>query len=213
MKKIISIIVFLSITFSTFCFDYNKDNFSVGLDMETGLFVYKDKIYILGWDGKLWSDKRPEKIVNEFLDALMQRMVNNRGELTVILTGYKNETDAFLSANPGISARIANYIEFEDFTPDELCQIIIQYTKSFNLSPEVKKVIKDYISSIWPIRGKYFQNALFLTAIACEISRHHQGTGFRFVKGFVSGIVVDAASKIVSVIELMFSTGEMLGLY
>lgn len=66
MKKIVSIIVFLSITFSTFCFDYNIDNFSVGLDMETGLFVYKDKIYILGWDGKLWSDKRPEKIVNEF---------------------------------------------------------------------------------------------------------------------------------------------------
>ena len=66
MKKIISIIIFLSITFSLFCFDYNKDNFSVGLDMETGLFVYKDKIYILGWDGKLWSDKRPEKIVNEF---------------------------------------------------------------------------------------------------------------------------------------------------
>ena len=66
MKKIISIIIFLSITFSSFCFDYNKDNFSVELDIETRLFVYKDNIYILGWDGKLWSDKRPEKIVNEF---------------------------------------------------------------------------------------------------------------------------------------------------
>ena len=66
VSGIFDLIVFLSITFSTFCFDYNKDNFSVGLDMETGLFVYKDKIYILGWDGKLWSDKRPEKIVNEF---------------------------------------------------------------------------------------------------------------------------------------------------
>ncbi len=66
MKKIISIIIFLSITFSSFCFDYNKDNFSVELDIETRLFVYKDNIYILGCYGKLWSDKRPEKIVNEF---------------------------------------------------------------------------------------------------------------------------------------------------
>ena len=66
MKKIISIIIFLSITFISFCFDYNKDNFSVELDIETRLFVYKDNIYILGCYGKLWSDKRPEKIVNEF---------------------------------------------------------------------------------------------------------------------------------------------------
>ncbi|EID86364.1 hypothetical protein MSI_07170 [Treponema sp. JC4] len=66
MKKIISIIIFILLTINAFCFDFDKDNFSVELDLETALFVYENKIYILGWDGKLWSDDRPEKIINEY---------------------------------------------------------------------------------------------------------------------------------------------------
>lgn len=64
MKKIIAMILLGLISAGAFCFDYDKDNFSVELDLETALFVYKDKIYVLGYDQKLWEDKRPEKIVN-----------------------------------------------------------------------------------------------------------------------------------------------------
>ena len=66
MKKTLSIIAFLFLAIHAFCFDFNKDNFSVELDIETALFVYKDKIYILDGDGKLWASDRPKKIVNEF---------------------------------------------------------------------------------------------------------------------------------------------------
>ena len=70
MKKTLSIIAFLFLAIHAFCFDFNKDNFSVELDIETALFVYKDKIYILDGDGKLWSSARPKKIVNEFFANL-----------------------------------------------------------------------------------------------------------------------------------------------
>jgi len=71
MKKIIAMILLGLISAGAFCFDYDKDNFSVELDLETALFVYKDKIYVLGYDQKLWEDKRPEKIVNEHGYALL----------------------------------------------------------------------------------------------------------------------------------------------
>ena len=66
MKKAILLILLNMLLLNVFCFDFNTDNFSAVLDEETALFVYKDKIYILGYDGKLWSDSRPKKITNNY---------------------------------------------------------------------------------------------------------------------------------------------------
>lgn len=46
MKKLVLSVLLSLLTIGVFCFDYNKDNFSVILDEGTALFVYKDKIYI-----------------------------------------------------------------------------------------------------------------------------------------------------------------------
>jgi hypothetical protein len=47
-------------------------------------------------------------------------MENQRDDLVVILAGYKEPMDKFYESNPGLSSRIANHIDFPDYTVEEL---------------------------------------------------------------------------------------------
>merc|ERR1712050_812713 len=59
----------------------------------------------------------------EAIEILLQVMENQRDELVVILAGYKEPMDKFYESNPGLSSRIANHIDFPDYTVEELLKI------------------------------------------------------------------------------------------
>jgi hypothetical protein len=50
-------------------------------------------------------------------------MENQRGDLVVILAGYKERMATFFQANPGFHSRIAHHIDFPDYALDELMAI------------------------------------------------------------------------------------------
>merc|ERR1712076_256112 len=50
-------------------------------------------------------------------------MENQRENLVIIFAGYKDLMDSFYESNPGLSSRVANHIDFPDYTTDELLQI------------------------------------------------------------------------------------------
>ena len=54
---------------------------------------------------------------SEAIEILLQVMENQRDDLVVILAGYKEPMDKFYQSNPGLSSRIANHIDFPDYTP------------------------------------------------------------------------------------------------
>jgi hypothetical protein len=57
---------------------------------------------------------------SEAIEILLQVMENQRDDLVVILAGYKEPMDKFYESNPGLSSRIANHIDFPDYTVEEL---------------------------------------------------------------------------------------------
>ena len=59
----------------------------------------------------------------EAVDTLIQEMENRRDTMMVILAGYKEPMKEFLKANPGFRSRIPTFIEFEDYTEEELYKI------------------------------------------------------------------------------------------
>ena len=60
---------------------------------------------------------------SEAIEILLQVMENQRDDLVVIFAGYKDRMDSFYESNPGLSSRVANHIDFPDYTPNELIQI------------------------------------------------------------------------------------------
>ncbi|MCR4869679.1 MAG: AAA family ATPase, partial [Atopobiaceae bacterium] len=60
----------------------------------------------------------------EAIDALVALMEDHRDDLVVIMAGYSNEMHAMIEgANPGLKSRFRTWIEFEDYTTDELAEI------------------------------------------------------------------------------------------
>ena len=59
----------------------------------------------------------------EAIDTLVKMMEDNKDNLVVILAGYTNEMHEFLKSNPGLKSRFPNFIEFPDYTPEEMYRI------------------------------------------------------------------------------------------
>ena len=60
----------------------------------------------------------------ECIATLIQAMENYRDNLVVIFAGYNKEMDAFLKSNSGIVSRIGYTMQFNDYTLEELIEIL-----------------------------------------------------------------------------------------
>jgi probable Rubsico expression protein CbbX len=95
----------------------------------------------------------------EAIEILLQVMENNRDDLVVIFAGYKERMDIFYQSNPGLSSRVANHIDFPDYSSDELLAIaqLILARENYRFSDEARLVFGDYIRR--RMRLPFFANA------------------------------------------------------
>ena len=84
---------------------------------------------------------------SEAIEILLQVMENQRDDLVVILAGYKEPMDKFYESNPGLSSRIANHIDFPDYSVDELLQIskLLLEEQQYQLTPDAEIAFSQYI--------------------------------------------------------------------
>jgi probable Rubsico expression protein CbbX len=85
---------------------------------------------------------------SEAIEILLQVMENQRDDLVVVLAGYKEPMDKFYESNPGLSSRIANHIDFPDYTVDELVKIakLMLEEQQYQLTPDAEVALRDYIT-------------------------------------------------------------------
>ena len=85
---------------------------------------------------------------SEAIEILLQVMENQRDDLVVILAGYKEPMDRFYESNPGLSSRIANHIDFPDYTVEELLQIskLMLEEQQYQLTPQAEVALTQYIT-------------------------------------------------------------------
>jgi probable Rubsico expression protein CbbX len=85
---------------------------------------------------------------SEAIEILLQVMENQRDDLVVILAGYKKPMDKFYESNPGLSSRIANHIDFPDYSVDELLQIakLMIADQQYQLTENAEIALRNYIT-------------------------------------------------------------------
>lgn len=83
------------------------------IDSALGGVLFIDEAYSLAPDSK-------EDFGAEAVSTLLKRMEDNRDNLAVILAGYSDRMEKFISSNPGLNSRFSRQIVFDDYSADEL---------------------------------------------------------------------------------------------
>lgn len=65
----------------------------------------------------------------EAIATLIKQMEDHRDRFILIMAGYTNEMRQLLSANPGFDSRIKEYLDFPDYTNDEMKEIFVNMAK------------------------------------------------------------------------------------
>ena len=100
--------------------------------------VKTNKIIDSALDGVLFIDEAysltsggAEDFGAEAIATLLKRMEDERDRLVVILAGYSDEMRTFIQSNPGLTSRFSRYIEFEDYSAEELFRIFMRNADNF----------------------------------------------------------------------------------
>ena len=107
-----------------------------------GGVLFIDEAYSLAQGSSQGTDFGQEAV-----DTLLKAMEDHRDEFIVIAAGYTKPMETFIHSNPGLKSRFNKFIEFPDYTIDELMQIFelnlkkYQYTAKEEVLGEVKQLI------------------------------------------------------------------------
>lgn len=111
----------------------------------------------------------------ECLTELTKALEDYRDDLVVIVAGYTKPMNKFFESNPGLKSRFNIFIEFEDYTEDELEKILITMCKNndYSLSEEaifkIKNVLVDKVDS----KDEHFANGRFVRNIYDDMVMNH----------------------------------------
>ncbi|OAA59143.1 CbxX/CfqX [Niveomyces insectorum RCEF 264] len=92
------------------------------LDRALGKVLFIDEAYRLSTSSSSSSSAFAKEATDELVDALTKPRYKNR--LVVILAGYTDEMDGLLAANPGLTSRFSERIDFRPLRADECIQLL-----------------------------------------------------------------------------------------
>jgi Cdc6-like AAA superfamily ATPase len=133
---------------------------------------------------------------SEAVDTLVKLMEDHRDNLVVIVAGYTEEMQVFLKSNTGLISRFNKFIAFEDYSNDQLLEILQVMVKRAGLvvEQEALDTVGVRLAQMSPEERKDFGNA-------------------RGVRNIFEKMVINQANRVVELEEptkeqLMTLTGE-----
>jgi SpoVK/Ycf46/Vps4 family AAA+-type ATPase len=124
-----------------------------------GGVLFIDEAYSLSADSKSESS-----FGDEAISTLVKAMEDKRGSFAVVVAGYSEDMDEFIKSNKGLKSRFQTFIEFEDYSSDELIQIfkLIAKQADVNCPKDVEDEILRYIEFTQPTgddgNGRFARN-------------------------------------------------------
>ena len=78
---------------------------------------------------------------HEAVDTLMRRMENDRGKFVVIIAGYKDRIDAFLSENQGLASRFTHTFMMRSIMSSSISEKSLVFSNGSPAPPSIRSTI------------------------------------------------------------------------
>ena len=103
-----------------------------------GGILFIDEAYTL-------AGKKEDNFGQEAIDTILKYMEDNRDNIIVIVAGYTEQMKTFVLSNPGLQSRFNKYIDFTDYSVDDLYTIFLRMSVSqeYYYNEEVAQFIYD----------------------------------------------------------------------
>ena len=185
-----------------------KTNEVVDKALDGVLFI--DEAYALAKDGDSFGQ--------EAIDTLLKRMEDNRDRLVVIVAGYTNEMKTFIDSNPGLKSRFNRYIEFEDYSAEEMLTIFknLATQQKHTISEDCEKTLLNIFKDVKECEDNSFGNArgvrnLFEKALINQANRLARNPEFEQSE-FMPEDFEDGRPKKIKKVDAMAQLTSMIGL-
>lgn len=125
------------------------------IEQAMGGVLFIDEAY------SLYKKDNTRDFGSEAIDTLLKEMEDRRGKFCVIAAGYSKEMSEFLRSNPGLQSRFTRFIDFPDYTADELFEVflIMCRKQGLKLTDEAMETCRKVIGSIHESKSDQFGNA------------------------------------------------------
>ena len=116
--------------------------------------------------GVLFIDEAYAMKSDTAITVLLQEMENHRENVIVILAGYNERMKAFMERNEGLKSRIPYWIDFPDYTTEELTDIfkLMIHEKGFCVTDDAIKEAHYIFEKVRNIddfgNGRYVRNLM-----------------------------------------------------
>lgn len=111
----------------------------------------------------------------ECITELTKALEDYREDMVVIVSGYTEPMNKFFESNPGLKSRFNTFIEFDDYSSDELDKILIYMCKNndYILDEEVKEKIHLYFEHRISSKNDNFANGRLVRNLYDDLVINH----------------------------------------
>ncbi len=111
----------------------------------------------------------------ECLTELTKALEDYRDDLVVIVAGYSEPMGHFFASNPGLKSRFNTFIEFPDYSGDELHDMLLKLCvkNDYALSDEASIVIHTYLEKQVNSKGDNFANGRLVRNLYDDLIMNH----------------------------------------
>lgn len=120
------------------------------LEQAKGSVLFIDEAYTL-------TSKAENDFGYEAVDTILKAMEDNRDDLVVIVAGYIDLMENFINSNPGLRSRFNKYVDFADYTAEEMAEIFSFNCKKaqYIVDEDAEAIVRDYFAAVSDEAGEF----------------------------------------------------------